>query len=76
MRIRPLPAGKVVKALERIGFRVVRQKGSHLFLRHPDGRTTVVPIHKGEEIGRGLLRKIIADAKLGREEFLGLVKGL
>jgi len=39
-------------------------------MRHPDGRTTVVPIHTGEDIGRGLLRKIIRDARLDVEEFL------
>ena len=53
MRFRPLPAEKVIKALIKIGFQVVRQRGSHVFLRHPDGRTTVVPVHKGEVIGRG-----------------------
>ena len=39
-------------------------------MRHPDARTTVVPIHTGEDIGRGLLRKIIRDARLDVEEFL------
>jgi len=52
----------------------VRQKGSHLFLKHLDGRITVVPIHKGEEIGRGLLRKIVRDSKLTREEFLKFIE--
>jgi predicted RNA binding protein YcfA (HicA-like mRNA interferase family) len=73
MRLKPLPANQVIKALERTGFIRIRQKGSHLFLRHPDGRTTVVPIHKGEEIGRGLLQEIIKDAKLSKEEFLNLL---
>lgn len=73
MRLKPLPANQVLKALEKIGFIRIRQKGSHLFLRHPDGRTTVVPIHKGEEIGRGLLQEIIKDAKLSKEEFLNLL---
>ena len=45
-----------------------------MFLRHQDGRTTVVPYHKGEDIGIGLLRKIMRDACLNREEFLELVK--
>ena len=51
-KILPLPAKKVVKALENIGFKQIRQKGSHLFLRHPDGRTTVVPMNPTEKIGR------------------------
>lgn len=42
-KIVPIPAKKVVKALGNIGFEQIRQKDSHLFLRHPDGRTTIVP---------------------------------
>jgi len=64
----------VVKALQKAGFDVVRRKGSHVLVRHPDGRTTVVPVHKGEDLGRGLLRKIIHDADLTKEEFLELLK--
>jgi len=56
--IKPLPARKVIKALENIGFRQIRQKGSHLFMRHPDGRTTLITIHPGEKIGNGMIRKI------------------
>ncbi len=59
----------VVSALERGGFSVVRRKGSHAFLRHPDGRVTVVPVHTGETIGAGLLSKILRDAGLNRESF-------
>jgi predicted RNA binding protein YcfA (HicA-like mRNA interferase family) len=70
----PLPGDRVVEALKRAGFRVIRQRGSHIFLRHPDGRATVVPVHKGEELGRGILRRIIHDTELTREEFLELFK--
>jgi len=72
--LRPLPAKKIVKILNRIGFETIRQRGSHLILKHPDGRITVVPVHPGEQIGRGLLSKIIKDAKLTREEFLKLLE--
>ncbi len=51
-KIVSIPAKKVVKALENIGFEQIRQKGSYLFLRHPDGRTTVVPMHPTEKIGQ------------------------
>ena len=68
--LRPLSSREVVGALRAFGFQEVRQRGSHLVMRHPDGRTTVVPIHSGEEIGRGLLRKIIRDAGVEVEEFL------
>jgi len=69
-RLAPLPSRKVLCAPESFGFEAIRQRGSHIVMRHPDGRTTVVPIHTGEDIGRGLLRKIIRDARLDVEEFL------
>jgi len=71
--IKPLPARKVVRALENIGFRQIRQKGSHLFMQHPDGRTTLIPIHPGEKIGKGLIRKIINDAELTRDRWFELI---
>ncbi|MEE9594412.1 MAG: type II toxin-antitoxin system HicA family toxin [Candidatus Hydrothermarchaeales archaeon] len=73
MKLRPLPPEKVIRALEKSGFVQVRQKGSHIFMRHPDGRTTVVTYHKREDIGRGLLRKIIRDTKMSVDEFMHLV---
>lgn len=45
----------LVAALRRAGFEVIRVKGSHYFLRHTDGRCTVVPVHRGETIGPGLM---------------------
>ena len=71
--IKPLSARKVIRALENIGFRQIRQKGSHLFMRHPDGRTTLIPIHPGEKIGKGMIRKIINDAELTRDEWFELI---
>ena len=71
--IKPLPARKVIRALENIGFRQIRQKGSHLFMGHPDGRTTLITIHPGEKIGKGLIRKIINDAELTRGEWFDLI---
>jgi predicted RNA binding protein YcfA (HicA-like mRNA interferase family) len=55
---------RLVAALERLGFAVVRTRGSHCFLKHRDGRRTVVPVHRGETIGRGLLAKITRDCDL------------
>jgi predicted RNA binding protein YcfA (HicA-like mRNA interferase family) len=63
-----LNGGQIAKALRRLGFELIRVKGSHHFLRHPDGRCTVVPIHRGETIGRGLLAQILRDCELTREE--------
>jgi predicted RNA binding protein YcfA (HicA-like mRNA interferase family) len=73
MKLRPLKCEKVIKVLKKMGFEEIRQKGSHLFFKHPDGRTTVVPIHKNEEIGRGLLADIIKDTKLSKNEFMKMV---
>lgn len=52
----------------------MRQRGSHVILKHDDGRLTVIPVHRGEEIGRGLLSKIIKDTGLTKEEFLKLLE--
>ena len=71
--MKPLTAKKIIRALEKIGFRKIRQKGSHVIMRHSDGRMTVVPIHKGEAIGPGLLLEIIKDTKLSKEKFFDLL---
>lgn len=55
---------KMIKILRKLGFVKTRQEGSHIFFRHPDGRTTVIPFHQGQDIGRGLLRSILEDIKL------------
>ncbi|MBI2832735.1 MAG: type II toxin-antitoxin system HicA family toxin [Chloroflexi bacterium] len=73
MRLPSLTGQEVVKALGKAGFETLRKKGSHFYLKHPDGRATVVPVHKGESVGRGLLRKILHEADLSREEFLRLL---
>ena len=65
-----LTAKEVVKVLLALGFVLKRQKGSHMFFEHPDGRTTLVPNHPGDHIDRGLLNKIIKhDLKMEREDF-------
>ncbi len=59
---------ELIKILTCHGFEVVRIKGSHHFLKHPDGRCTTVPVHGNEQIGTGLLVKILRDVELSREE--------
>ena len=67
----PRPKGKdLVRALERLGFVVLRTRGSHVFLQHSDGRVTTVPVHSGETIGPGLLRAILRDVELSVAELL------
>ena len=60
---------EVIKALERGGFVVERTRSSHHFMRHADGRTTLVPVHAGETIGPGLMSKILRDCGLDGENF-------
>ena len=69
MKLPPLSWREVVKVLVKAGFRVVRQKGSHLILVKNE---YVVPIPKHKEIKRGLLIEITTEAGLTREEFLKL----
>lgn len=70
----PRPSGKdVIMALRKLGFEVVRIKGSHHFMRHQDGRATVVPVHRRDTIGPGLLSKILQDCEITPEEFRSLL---
>ena len=69
-----LTGQQVIAALKKGGFEILRTKGSHHFLAHSDGRRTVVPVHRGETIGPGLMLKILRDCDLERDEFLELLK--
>lgn len=74
MKLPKINAIKLSKIIKKIGFKFIRQQGSHMFFRHQDGRTTIIPNHPGEEIGPGLLLKIIKkDLNLTREEFEKLI---
>jgi len=66
-RLIPISGRVVCRKLKKAGFEFVRQKGSHTFWR-----CTVVPLHKGEDLGRGLLRSIINDVEIKLEDFLEL----
>jgi predicted RNA binding protein YcfA (HicA-like mRNA interferase family) len=69
-RLPRLKGKEVVKILEKLGFVVSRTRGSHVFLRHPDGRVTTVPVHSGETIGPGLMRSILRDIELTVDDLL------
>ena len=69
-----LTAVELIKILSKFGFKTIRQEGSHIFLRHEDGRTTVVPNHPGHKLDRGLLNKILKkDVQISREDFEKLI---
>jgi len=57
------------RVLVQHGFERVRQKGSHVFYRHPDGRTTTIPHHSGRDLARPLIREILREIDLAPEQF-------
>jgi len=67
-RLPSITATELVRLLERRGFEAVRQSGSHLVLRHSDGRRVTVPMHKSKDLGRGLLARIMKDANLTADD--------
>ena len=68
-RLPTLKPQRLIKILYKLGFVKIRQEGSHIFFKHSDGKITVVPFHKGKDIGRGLLRSILNDIKLTPKDF-------
>ena len=73
-RVALVSARTMERVLRRLGFVRARQRGSHVFYRHPDGRTTAVPHHKGRDLSVPLIRAILADVQLSPDEFLRLLR--
>ena len=70
----PSLTGKdLLLSLKKAGFTLVKVRGSHHFVQHIDGRSTVVPVHTGEAIGPGLVSKILRDCELSREQLKKLL---
>lgn len=69
-KLSPVKPRIIIEYLKKQGFVKVRQKGSHIFFAHKDGRTTVIPHHPTGEIRPGLLRKILHDIGVSPKEFL------
>lgn len=67
-RLPQLSAREVIQILERRGFSLERQSGSHAVYRHSDGRRTTVPVHGKRDLGHGLLHRILKDAGLNLED--------
>ena len=61
---------QLIKILKKFDFAVIKVKGSHHFLKHSDGRATVVPVHAKENIGIDLFHKILKDCEISTEEFV------
>ena len=69
---RKISGKDLLKVFQSLGFKLVRQRGSHVFLRHPDGRRLTIPVY--DVVPVNLLNWILAEAKITREEFLKLLK--
>lgn len=69
-----IKAKDFIKVLNKLGFEEIRQKGSHKFFKHSDGRVTSVPFHARENIGVGLLRDILNQIQISTEELVKLLK--
>ncbi|MBT3785913.1 type II toxin-antitoxin system HicA family toxin [bacterium] len=67
-------AKRLEKILKSLGFTSVRQKGSHVFYRHPDGRYTTIPHHQGSDLARPLIRKILKEAGISFEDYITALK--
>lgn len=74
LKLPPVTARQIIRALRKAGFVEDRQKGSHLVLLHPSsGARTVVPIHGGKVLKKWLAHAILKDARLTVEEFMKLL---
>jgi predicted RNA binding protein YcfA (HicA-like mRNA interferase family) len=68
-----LTSKEIIAVLTKIGFQNMRQKGSHVRMKHEDGRVVTIPVHSGKTIGKGLLLKILRDADLTKEQLIDLL---
>ncbi len=71
-----IDAKMMEKFLLELGFQIVRQKGSHVFYRHTDGRITTVPFHPNKDLARPLIRQILNEIKITIDEYNELLKKL
>jgi len=67
-RLKIITSAQMCKLLGKLGFAVVRQKGSHRFYQHADGRTTVIPMH-AVDLDRGLIANILKDIDISVDEY-------
>jgi len=69
-KLKPVSPKQLIKIIEKLGYRFLRQKGSHATFANAEGKILVVPIHAGRKIDRGLLLKIVKkELGMAREEF-------
>ncbi len=66
-------AKELEKLLVKLGFQIIRQKGSHRFYKHPDGRYTTLPHHPGEDLTRPLIRAILRQIDIDTETYIRML---
>jgi len=69
-----LPPQRLIKILEKTGFKVIRQKGSHVIMINDKGTRIVIPVPSRKRYKPGLIRAIIKEVGLNREEFFKILK--
>lgn len=72
--VSPIPAKTMAAILKKLGFTLVRQRGSHAFYRHSDGRSTVLSVHSAVDLSKGTIRGILKNIALSVEQFEKLRK--
>ena len=73
MKLPLVDPNKLIKILMLKGYRKIGQSGSHVQFKNEKGTIITVPVHHGRDVGRGLLRKILRDIELTRDEFMDLL---
>ena len=74
-RIRPMRPRDIIKLLEGNGFRIIRQKGSHVIMMDQKKTRIVIPVHPGRDVKPSLIRAIIKEAGPRREDFFRFLEG-
>lgn len=73
-KLQIIDAKRMEKLLFLLGFAKVRQKGSHILYRHPDGRSTTIPHHKSRVLARPLIRIILKEVEISMEDYQELLR--
>jgi len=71
-----ITAKEFEKLLYLIGFELKRQKGSHAFYKHPDGRYTTLPHHGNQHLTRSLISQILREIRISNQDFIDLLRNI
>ena len=74
-RLPRVTADEIIKVLEKVGFALARQSGSHKIYKSSTGKRVTVPYHKGRVLHPKVLASILKDANLRREDLKNLLVG-